>query len=52
MNQAAPSAHVDTRKEDTPSCNTSMTFNFAVGVIAILVAVIVGFALYAYFVKG
>ena len=33
------------------SCNTSMTFNFTVGAIAIAVAVVVGYVVYRY-LKG
>lgn len=52
MNSAAPEPNTETREESKSSCATNTTFNFTVGAIAILVAGIGGYAVYAYFFKG
>jgi hypothetical protein len=52
MNPSSLSANADARENGTASCATSMTFNFAVGAIALLAAAIICYAVYAYFSKG
>ena len=43
----------DTRKDINsvrgPTCNASSTFNFAVGAVAIIAAVIIGYFVYSYY---
>lgn len=48
MNPAALDPDLE-RKAGKSSCSTSMTFNFMVGAIAIVVAVVVGYLIYSYF---
>jgi hypothetical protein len=52
MNPAASKPNTEMREDGKTSCATNMTFNFTAGAIAILVAGIIGYAVYAYFFKG
>lgn len=45
-----PNAATDEAGQAT--CTTNMGFNFTVGAIAILVAIIIGYVVYAYVTKG
>jgi hypothetical protein len=50
MKSAASTPNPETRESGKTSCTTSMAFNFTVGAVAIVVAVILGYAVYGYFV--
>jgi hypothetical protein len=34
------------------SCNTNSTFNFSVGIVAIIAAVVIGYVVYRYCIRG
>jgi hypothetical protein len=51
MENQKPTHQLRERK-DAPGCNVSQTFNFTVGVIALVVAGIAAYLIYKYFVQG
>jgi hypothetical protein len=40
------------REGNAPSCNVSQKFNFSVGVTALVVAGIIAYLIYKYFIQG
>lgn len=43
--------HSQTEQKPVPNCNVKQSFNFAIGAVALIVAIVATYFIYKYFIK-